>query len=282
MIAVLIALGGVAIFAGAVFWLKRRLDALTDKQKKALVKKSANGVFVWLEERGLLRRTPAFDRDYLRDYPNLRILEENYPIIRDECLALLRDKDRLVDMKTMGGTYTQAGIHTIRWKTFMFKSGEFVEGNCRLAPRTTALLRQIPEVFTAFFSVLEPHQRIAPHWGYYKGFVRYHLGVVIPNDNANDECFLRVNSNLEDNAKRDNALVEKGEVYHWKNGAGIVFDDNYLHDAGNDSDQIRVVLWLDVRRKMPLPLDLLNRLCLAVAKRDKSTKRIRQNALVEA
>jgi len=282
MTAVFIVLGSVAIVAGAAFWVNRRLHALTEKQKKALVKKTVSGIFVWFEERGLLPRTPAFDRDYLRHYPELRILEENYPVVREECLELLRHKDRLTDMKAMGGTYTEAGIHTIQWKTFMFKSGDFIDANCRLAPKTAALLRRLPGIYTAFFSVLEPHQRITPHWGYYKGFVRYHLGVVIPNDNANGECFLRVNGNVEDNAKRDVALIEKGEVYHWKEGAGIVFDDNYLHDAANDSDQVRVVLWLDVRRKMPFYLDWFNRLCLAVAQRDASMKQIQQNALVEA
>lgn len=282
MTAVLVTLGSVVTIGGLGFWLKRRVEALTSKQKKALVKKTVSGIFSWFEERGLLPYTPAFDRDYLRDYPELRILEENHAVIREECVELLRNKDRLTDMKAMGGNYTQAGIHTIQWKTFLFKSGDFVEANCRLAPRTAALVRRIPDAYTIFFSVLEARQRISPHWGYYKGFLRYHLGVVIPNNNANGECFLRVNGNREDNAKRDPALIEKGEVYHWKEGAGIVFDDNYLHDAGNDSDQIRVVMWIDLRRRMPFYLELFNRLCLAVARRDSSMKEIQQNALVEA
>jgi len=272
----------VALAAAGLFWLTRHLYTLPNKQKKKLVKKTVSGVFNWFEDRGLLKRTPAFDHDHRRHYPELKVFEENYPAIRDECLALLQRKERLTDMKAMGGTYTQAGIHTIQWKTFMFKSGDFVDANCRLAPRTAALIRSVPRVYTAFFSILEPHQRITPHWGYYKGFVRYHLGVVIPNDNKNDECFLRVNGDTEDNRKRDPALIEKGEVYHWKNGEGIVFDDNYLHDAGNDSDQVRVVLWLDVCRKMPFYLEWFNRISLALAKRDASMKQIRQNSLVEA
>ena len=62
---------------------------------------------------------------------------------------------------------------------------------------------------------------------------------------------------MADNVKRDESLVENGEVYHWKNGEGIVFDDNYLHDAANYSDEPRAVMWLDVRRKMPFLLDLV-------------------------
>jgi beta-hydroxylase len=189
-------------------------------------------------------------------------------------------RDKLVKMSAMGGAYTQAGIHTIDWKTVMFKAGDFVEENCEKCPRTAAVLRQLPEVFTAFFSILEPRQYITPHWGYYKGFVRYHLGVVIPEDNARHLCWLRVNADPDDNAKRDPALVERGEKYYWKNGKGIVFDDNYLHDAANDSDEVRAVLWLDVRRKMPPPFALYNRICLALLRRDESIRRIQRNAVV--
>jgi aspartyl/asparaginyl beta-hydroxylase (cupin superfamily) len=271
-----------AVAGGAILWARRRLDGMSFKEKKALLKKSVNNIYLWCEHRGLLARTPAFDRDYLQKYPALRVLEDHHATIREECLTLLDIKDRLTDMAAMGGTYTQAGIHTIRWKTFMFKSGEFLEANCRLAPKTAALLRKIPGMYTAFFSVLEPHQQIPPHWGYYKGFVRYHLGVIIPNDNAGGECYLRVNGNRDDNARRDPTLIERGETYYWKNGEGIVFDDNYLHDAANTSDQIRVVLWLDLRRQMPFYLQLFNVFCLAVAHREKSVRKIRENALVEA
>ena len=265
-----------------VLWGRARLESMTTKEKKALLKKTINSIFTYFEAKGLLPRTPAFDRDYLRTYPALRLLEENYDVIRRECLHLLDFKDKLTDISAMGGRYTQAGIHTIKWKTFMFKSGEFIEPNCRLAPGTAALLRRIPGMYTAFFSVLEPHQQITPHWGYYKGFVRYHLGVVIPNNNAAGECYLRVNGDADDNLRRDPSLIDKGEVYYWKNGEGIVFDDNYLHDAANNSDQIRVVMWLDLRRKMPFYLQLFNMFCLAVAHREKSVRRIRENALVGA
>jgi aspartyl/asparaginyl beta-hydroxylase (cupin superfamily) len=270
----------VGVLVLTVVLLSRRLEALSDKEKKRLVKKTINDVFTWFEARGWLPRTPAFQRDYLRDYPSLRRLEEGFPAVREECLALLEVKDRLTDMSAMGGRYTEAGIHTAKWKTFMFKSGRFVEENCRLAPRTAALIAQVPGVYTAFFSVLDPRQRIPPHWGYYKGFLRYHLGVVVPNDNEDESCYLRVNADPHDNALRDPSFAEKGEVYYWHEGEGIVFDDNYLHDAVNRSGEARVVLWLDLRRRMPWPLQLFNRFCLWVAHRDSSVKRIRRNAVV--
>jgi aspartyl/asparaginyl beta-hydroxylase (cupin superfamily) len=80
----------------------------------------------------------------------------------------------------------------------MFKSGDFLEENCKHAPKTTEILRQMPGIYTVFFSI-----------------------------------------------------IDQGEKYYWHNGEGVIFDDAYLHDVKNDSDEVRVVMWIDVRRKMP-------------------------------
>ena len=63
---------------------------------------------------------------------------------------------------------------------------------------------------------------------------------------------MRVNSDLEANRRRQSDRIAEGDVYYWKNGEGVVFDDTYMHEAFNDSDRVRVVLFLDVRRKMRL------------------------------
>lgn len=270
----------VAVLAALAFLAKRQFEALPKKKKKKLFTKTVNDIFGWFEDKGLMRRTPAFDHDYHETYPELRILEAGYADVRAECEKLLEIKDRLTDVRSLGAGYTDGGIHKAKWKAFMFKSGDFIEENCALAPKTTALLRQIPGMYTAFFSVLDPHQDITPHWGYYKGFLRYHLGVIIPENNANRKCWIRVNGDAEDNAKREKDLVDRGETYYWKNGEGIIFDDNYLHVAANESDEVRVVLWLDMRRKMPFYIQWFNRLCLWLVYHDNSVEKIRRGALI--
>lgn len=267
----------VLLAVGVGVW--RYVSQLSGDQKIE-IKNAINNVFIRAEARGLFPKAPAFERHYHDDYPGLRLLEENHKVIRDECVSLLGIKDKMTDMEAMGGGYTVGGIHTAKWKTFMFKSGSFVEENCRLAPKTTAILRKIPNIYTVFFSVLDPHQYITPHFGYYKGFLRYHLGVIIPNDNADRLCWLRINADLADNALRDKSLVDRGEVYHWKEGEGVMFDDTFLHDAENGSDEVRVVMWIDVARKMPWYLDWFNKLVLFVIHQEGSVKRIRENAKV--
>ncbi len=257
----------------------RRFRALPPEKKRA-ASKLINRLFEWSEKRGFIEKNPGFRTDYLSDYPELETLERNHETIRQECLALLGVKEQMTDMEALGGSYTSGGIHTIGWKTFMFKSGTFIDENCALAPETARLLRGIPGAYTAFFSILDPHQYVRPHWGYYKGFLRYHLGIVIPNNNENGECFLRVNDSEADNATGDKSLIERGEKYYWRNGEGVLFDDTFLHDADNGSDEVRVVLWLDLARKMPLVLDLVNRAALWIAFRDPSVKQVRETAIV--
>jgi len=259
----------------------RKIRGYDSGAKRRLVKETMRDVFYWLEDHGWIDPSPGFHYDYHESYPKLALLEQNHEIIREECEALLGIKDRITDIEALGGNYTEGGIHTAAWKSFMFKSGDFIDKNCALAPRTTEILRKIPDVYTAFFSILEPHQYIAPHWGYYRGFVRYHLGVIIPGNNADESCWLRVNDDRADNARDDKSLVQKGERYYWKNGEGIVFDDTYLHDAENGSDEIRVVLWLDVVKKLPFYVQIWNRLVLWFAHRDESVKNIRRNALIK-
>ena len=242
------------------------------------MKNAAASIFVQAEARGAFRKLPAFDRNFLGEYPALRVLEDNYQVVREECLALLERRHDIPNVDSLSATYTSAGIHAIAWKSFMFKSGRFIDENCVLAPKTAALLRRIPNVYTAFFSILDPHQHIKPHWGYWKGFVRYHLGVVIPENNRDQLCWLRINAQPEAQDRSRREEIENGEKYYWKNGASVMFDDTFLHDAANESGEVRVVLFLDVARKMPWHLSLANRLFLNIAHMDASVKRIRVNA----
>ena len=100
-------------------------------------------------------------------------------------------------------------------------------------PETLKLIRTIPNFTTVFFSILQPHTKIASHRGAYKGYLRYHLGVKIPDD------YMNCGINIQD------------QVYHWQNGKSVVFDDTFEHFAWNDSNETRTVLYIDFIRPMP-------------------------------
>ncbi len=129
-----------------------------------------------------------------------------------------------------------------RWKTFMlYGYGHKMEENCARCPETTRLIEQIPGMTTAFFSILEPGKHIPEHRGFYKGVLRYHLGLMVPQ--PAEQCRIRVGQ----------------DVRWWEEGKSLIFDDSHMHEVWNDTDGMRVVLFLDVIRPLPEPLAALNR-----------------------
>lgn len=128
------------------------------------------------------------------------------------------------------------------WKTFFFFGyGLKADTNCARCPKTAALLESIPGLRTAFFSILAPGKELPPHRGPYKGVLRYHLALRIPNPPTS--CGIRV-----------------GETQrHWEEGHSLLFDDSFEHEAWNHGNSVRVVLFIDIERPLKPPVNQLNR-----------------------
>ncbi len=128
------------------------------------------------------------------------------------------------------------------WKTyFFFAYGFRSEANCARCPRTAALLDSIPGLTTAFFSILSPGKHIGEHRGPWRGVLRYHLALKVPEP------------------EYETGITVGGETAHWEEGRSLLFDDGYEHQAWNDTDGVRVVLFVDVVRPLRPPVDQINR-----------------------
>ena len=92
---------------------------------------------------------------------------------------------------------------------------------------------------TAMFSILAPHKHIPDHCGPYKGIVRYHLALKVPE--PREQCRIRVGD----------------EIATWEEGRSLIFDDTYEHEVWNDTDDERVVLFLDVVRPLRFPMNVV-------------------------
>ena len=55
----------------------------------------------------------------------------------------------------------------------------------------------------------------------------------------------------------------KDQVYTWKEGESVLFDDSWNHEVYNECENDRVVLIVDIRRPMPQPFDAVNRIARA-------------------
>lgn len=200
-----------------------------------------SGLEWWLLRSSQIPTTAFLDRG---DFPWATTLEEHWRDIRaelDTVLARHQDLPNFQDILRDVAPISQDD----RWKTFFFTAyGYRAQANLAACPRTAALLEEIPGLATAFFSILSPHKHIPPHRGPYRGVVRCHLGLKIPS--PQQTCGIKVG----------------GEVGHWREGQTMFFDDGYEHSAWNDSDQIRVVLFLDVIRPLRRPAASVNKALL--------------------
>jgi ornithine lipid ester-linked acyl 2-hydroxylase len=171
-------------------------------------------------------------------------IENNWKVIREELSTLLEDRDALPNFQDI--SKDQIGItDDDRWKTlFLYGYGFEAELGVELCPRTAALMREIPGMTTAMFSILSPRKHILDHRGPYKGVLRYHLGLIVPEDAPS--CRIRVGD----------------DVRHWEEGKSVIFDDTFNHEVWNDTDETRVVLFVDVMRPLPSPESAVNRLII--------------------
>jgi beta-hydroxylase len=181
--------------------------------------------------------TPFLDPnslDWVKD------LEKQYPTIRAELDAVLNYHDDLPNFQDIS-VDQQSLTDDDGWKTyFFFGYGFRSEANCARCPQTSAALDRIPGLTTAFFSILSPHKHIGEHRGPWRGVLRYHLALKVPE--PTQDCGISVG----------------GEVAHWTEGQSLLFDDGYEHHAWNDTDGVRVVLFVDVIRPLRAPAKQIN------------------------
>lgn len=202
----------------------------------------------WVHDRiaraSLVGDRPIFDNAL---FPWVPELEAHAPAIRQELMALLDERHKLPAFHELS---PEVGMITNddQWKTFAFMAyGMRSERNLQRCPDTARALQGIPGLRTAFFSILEPGKRIPLHRGPYNGVLRLHLGLVVPE--PRERCWIEVG----------------GQRYNWREGEAVVFDDLYEHQVHNDTDGVRVVLFIDFERPCRAPVRWLNRMLLALA-----------------
>jgi ornithine lipid ester-linked acyl 2-hydroxylase len=174
------------------------------------------------------------------DFPWVESVEADWQKVRAELDALLPYAASMPNFQDISKDQ-KALSQDDGWKTFFFYAyGIKAAPNCRRCPETTRLLKQMPGMKTAFFSILAPGKELPPHHGPYKGVLRLHLALKVPE--PAELCAIRVGS----------------QTRHWEEGRVMIFDDTFEHEAWNRTDGVRVVLFVDIMRPMRFPANVLN------------------------
>ncbi len=195
-------------------------------------------------ERFIGKRSLVGDATFfpLERFPWVSHIEENWTVIREEAERLLEVQGELANFQDISKDQVEI-TDDDRWKTFfIYGYGFEAKLGVQMCPRTAALMLEIPGMTTAMFSILSPRKHILDHRGPYKGVLRYHLGLIVPRDA--ESCRIRVGEDFR----------------HWEEGRSLMFDDTFNHEVWNDTDETRVVLFVDVLRPLPFPESLINSL----------------------
>jgi beta-hydroxylase len=171
--------------------------------------------------------TPYID---MAQFPQLQVLKDHWQEIRAEAVALFGD-----GKIKPSAQYNDAGFNSFfktGWGRFYLKWYDEPQPSAlEFCPYTTQLVKDIPGVKAVLFASLPPGARLPRHRDPYSGSLRFHMGLITPNDPA---CFIEVD----------------GERYHWRDGEAVMFDETFIHYAENATEQNRIILFADIERPM--------------------------------
>jgi aspartyl/asparaginyl beta-hydroxylase (cupin superfamily) len=184
-------------------------------------------------------------------YPQLLELEQNFAVIKSELESILPGRNQMAtyhELDPMQAPISAGGNPNAHWRVFLLNAmGLKPETNCQKCPQTTALLDRIPGVVQAFFSILDGGKSVPAHEGPYRGYLRYHLALIVPED-------------------KPPRMRIKDQWVTWEEGKAFLFDDTWNHEVINESQQIRVVLVVDLLRPLRPIADVVNRVVFRILK----------------
>ena len=157
-------------------------------------------------------------------------LEQSYKQIRKEFLEVTKDSEDLQGKGNniwAGALTEEAGGYGAGWSTLVLKDrGMWDEVNCNLFPKTAkAVLGSGIPATEVFFASMKPNTDIKLHSDFTNFVLTSHLAIDIP-ENGNNKCRLSIGD----------------ETRQWMNGEVTLFDTSMMHDAVNESDEMRYIL----------------------------------------
>ena len=179
-------------------------------------------------------RKPFLSTD---SFENLSLLESNWKDIAQEAMALHEAGyfEQTTDKKNK--SFYDVGFRTFYkygWSKFYCSwYGTTLNSAAVHCPKTIDLLKRIPSINGALFTLLPASSQLTRHLDPIACSFRYHLGLETPNS---EQCFINVD----------------GQSKSWYNSKAFVFDETYLHYVENNTKEMRLILMCDLERPMGL------------------------------
>lgn len=223
-----------------------RLRAVRRRGVKWVGKRLTRALDRFYASQSLVGNPPVFASEA---FPFLRRLEAEWRTILAELELILAHREHIPPFHAISPDQQRISKGE-QWRTFfLYGFGIRSRRNCSQCPETARLLGTIPDLRTAWFSILDPGSHIPPHHGPTKGVIVFHLPLILPAER--EKCFIRV----------------ADHIHHWALNEVFAFDDTYEHEVHNATGQQRVVLIFHADRPMRWPGRTVNRAFQAVMRR---------------
>jgi aspartate beta-hydroxylase len=185
-------------------------------------------------------------------FPEAVRFADAWPSIRDEALAVAAQRMQAIPRfhEIMPAQASISANDGKDWRLFILKVyGAEVDRNMAACPTLAQAIASSPDVLSASLSFLGPRKHIPRHRGPFRGVLRYQLGLSVP---------------IDTDGRPAAVLSLNDEEHRIGSGQQLLWDDTYPHEVWNNSDQLRVALLLDVRRRhMPMDMRVLSRALIA-------------------
>ena len=210
------------------------------------MKKGLIGQLILLPAKALLRIFDFLVGTFTADKPVLN--EDEFPFgefLRQNRQIFLEEYNRFIEARRL---HNVKDIYKVdaelnqdeNWKAApLVVYGYLFEKNSLRCPETIKILKQLPGCCAVMFLVAGPGKHVPLHKGFHKGIYRCLLTLKVA---PNADCWISID----------------GRKIYFKEGESIVFDETVEHEVLNASTEPRVVLFLDIYRKLPFPLNLMN------------------------
>ncbi|WNO54477.1 aspartyl/asparaginyl beta-hydroxylase domain-containing protein [Stakelama saccharophila] len=184
-----------------------------------------------IEKSSLIGNGPVLD---VRDFPWSADLRTNWRAIRDEASQIALAADAAPPLAAISPDHRDIALSDAWRSYFLWGYGYGIEENIARCPETARFVESIPNLNSAFFSILAPGTHIPAHRGVTKGLVTCHLGLMVPRDG---DARMRIGN----------------RIVRWAEGETLIYDDTYDHEVWNDTSGTRVVLSIQFKRPLRNP-----------------------------
>jgi aspartate beta-hydroxylase len=197
--------------------------------------------------------TPAV-LDLDSNFPNWQKFAGAWQAIRDEALVIARRLQDVPRFHEIMHEQTAISANDGRdWRLFILKAyGIENPQNMEACPVLSSVVAGAPDVISASISYMAPNKHIPSHRGPFRGVLRFYLPLAMPKAaDGSPAAVLKID----------------GLEYRLSDGECLLWDDTYPHEVCNRSDEVRIVLLLDVRRpNMPIDMAVFSGILMTIVR----------------